>query len=55
MKLTISEDYFRYAEFNHPNKLVSNGHRMYLNIQGVRLVDPKRFQYFYTKNIINHK
>lgn len=55
LKLILTEDYFRYALSPFANKLVSYGNKYYLNFQGMRLINRKQRQSFYTKNHIKYE
>ena len=55
LKLVLTEDYAKYAEYDHPNKLTSNGDKYYLNIQGLRFLNMEREQYFYNKNGVKYE
>lgn len=54
MKFILTEQYFRYGQFEHQNRLHSGKKTKYLNLAGISLKNSDGFQRIYLKNIFKY-
>ena len=55
LKFKLTEENTNYKKLDNPEKLTSNKNKNYLNFQGLRFVNEKHEQYFYSKNLEKYR